>query len=624
VPSSVRIVALAGLGVAALAGCSGQPRPAAPEGVKVDVWTYHNDNARTGLNDHETTLTPTLLRGSEGKPSFGELWTAPLDGQPYAQPLILTGVSGREGIATDLVIVATQHNSVYAFDAAGAKPAQPVWHFRGAETMPPVPSPRGAEGVENPLRAYDIVPEVGITGTPVIDTRTRRVFVVLKSRHPDRERGKQYAHWLCCLDTRDGKLIGRTEVRATVPGTGNGFDEDKKPEDRLGKDYASDAGYSLEEGTANDDGTVRFLAKCQNQRPGLLLIRNGPAVTVYIGWSSHGDMGAYHGWLIGYDADTLEQTDAFCTSPNGYAASIWQGGAAPAADEFGNIYVTTGNGSFTARGPLFDEGTDWGNSVLKISTRGRKLRVLDYFSPFDRDCLNRKDMDLGSGGVTLLPSRPGQKGKYDDPLLMVVAGKDGTVFLLDRERLGQAALRAADNVFRRMPGAICEKYGLGAYFDGAMYLGGGRKQTPFGDDFRALPSPLVKLTVAEAIEKLRPDFDRLPQTPVAFPDKGTTPSVSANGTADGILWALFGEGWTEFAGEDEFRKQGNHHAKPGVLFAFDAKTLELLWRSDRAGVRLGDRIKFTVPTVANGRVYVGTGIAPDGSSPGMLTVFGGK
>lgn len=588
-----------------------------PAGPKVDVWTYHNDNGRTGLNDRETVLTPAALRGTSGY-TLGELWTAPLDGQPYAQPLILTGGP------TDLVIVATQHNSVYAFDAAGGKPSQPVWHFPGGDTMPPVPSPRGAKGVVNPLLAYDIVPEVGITGTPVIDNQSRRIFVVLKSQDPKKPLGKQYAHWLCCLDARDGHLVKRTEVHARVPGTGTGFDADKKPEDRPGKTYADDAGYDLEDGTANDDGTVRFLAKCQNQRPGLLLIRNGPAATVYIGWSSHGDMGAYHGWLIGYDADSLEQTDAFCTSPNGYAASIWQGGAAPAADEFGNIFLCTGNGSFTPRGPLFDEGTDWGNSVLKISTRGRKLRVVDYFSPFDRDCLNRKDMDLGSGGVTLLPPRPAQKGTYDDPLLLVAAGKDGTVFLLDRDRLGQASQRAADNVFRRCPGAICEKYGLGAYFNGAMYLGGGRKKTPVGDDFKDLPSPIVKLTVAEAVEKLRPDFDRLPQTPVAFPDKGTTPSVSANGTADGILWALLGEGWLEFADEAMFHKEGDHNAKPGQLLAFDAQTMQLLWRSDKAGVKLGDRIKFSVPTVANGRVYIGSGVSPDGSSPGMLTVLGLK
>jgi hypothetical protein len=602
-----------------LAGCATRPsaEEPGPQG-KVDVWTYHNDNARTGLNDRETALTPASLRGG----TFGEVWAAPLDGQPYSQPLVLTGVPTNGGVA-DLVIVTTQHNSVYAFDAA-AKSPKLLWQFRGGETMPPVPSPRAAKGVESPLMAYDVVPEIGITGTPVIDTVKRRVFVVLKSRDPKKPNGQQYDHWLCCLDARDGKPINRVAIRATYAGTGTGFDEDKKPEDRPGKGYADDAGYALDEGSANDDGTVRFIPKCQNQRPGLLLIRSGPTATIYVGFSSHGDVGAYHGWLIGYDADTLEQTDAFCTSPNGYAASIWQGGAAPAADEHGNIYVATGNGSFTARGPLFDEGTDWGNSVLKISSRGRKLRVLDYFSPFERECLNRKDMDLGSGGVTLLPTRPEQKTKFDDPLLMVVAGKDGTVYLLDRERLGQATARAADNVFRRMPGAVCEKYGLGAYFDGSMYLGGGKKKTQTGEEVRDLPSPIVKLAVAEAIEKFRPDFDRLPQTPIAFPDKGTTPSISANGSADGILWAVFGEGWMEFASEDEFRRMGNHHAKAAILFAFDARTMDLLWRSDKAGVKFGDRIKFTVPTVANGRVFIGTGVSPDTTSPGMLTALGGK
>ena len=288
---------------------------------KVSVWTYHNDNARTGLNDLETTLTPNLLRGNQ---QFGETWSAPLDGQPYAQPLILADVPMPNNSTYDLVIVATQHNSVYAFDATGGPSRTPVWVFRGAETMPPVSSPRTGP---NPLRAYDIVPEIGITGTPVIDVATHRIFVALKSRHAERPLGKQYAHWLCCLDARDGRLIKRTEVEASVPGTGTGFDEDKSLKDRPGADYADDAGYSLEFGTSDGEGNVRFVPKCQNQRPGLLLIRNDRYATVYIGWSSHGDMGAYHGWLLGYDADSLEHVSAFCTSPNGYAGSIWQGGA---------------------------------------------------------------------------------------------------------------------------------------------------------------------------------------------------------------------------------------------------------------------------------------------------------
>jgi outer membrane protein assembly factor BamB len=591
----------------------------------VDVWTYHNDNARTGLNDRETVLTPALLRAPNDR--FGELWSVPLDGQPYAQPLILTDVLVAGRGSTDLVIVATQHNSVYAFDAAGGRPGKPVWHFAGAETMPPVPSPRGGPGVVNPLNAYDIVPEVGITGTPVIDPDTRRVYVVLKSFDPKRDTklpdgtedlGRRYAHWLCCLDARDGRLIKRTEVAAAVPGSGTGIDLDKSEQDRPKPAYAADAGFSLEHGSSDGLGNVRFIPKCQNQRPGLLLVKSGPYATVYVGWSSHGDQGAYHGWLMGYDAQTLEQKSRFCTTPNGYAGSVWQGGAAPAADEQGNIYLTTGNGSFTARGPLFDESTDWGNSVLKISTRGRQLRVLDYFSPYDRDCLNRKDMDLGSGGVMLIPPRPVQREPYDDPLLMAVAGKDGTVFLIDRERMGQQALKTADNVFRRMKDAICEKYGLGAYFDGALYLGGGQKKRKEGSP---VPSPIIKLLVADALAQHRPDLEGCPHTPVNFTDKGTTPSVSSNGPTGGVLWAIRCDNWNERT-QEQFAAKGGHGAPQAVLYAFDAGTMEQLWASDRAKVALGDRIKFTVPTVANGRVYVGTGPSRDGKSPGWLTVLG--
>jgi hypothetical protein len=622
------MLALLGAG-AALAASSETPRPAAdapaaPAG-KVNVWTYHNNNARTGLNDRETVLTPDLVRGRgpNGR-KLGELWSVPLDGLIYAQPLVLTDVPVAGRGQTDLVIVATQHNSVFAFDAAAGGAEKPVWHFEGGREMPPVPCPRGGSGQPNLLRCYDILPEVGITGTPVIDPQTQRLYVVLKCNHPEKPAGQQYAQYLCCLDLRDGHLINKREVQAQVPGSGKGFDEDKPPSDRPGPDYAADAGYDPESGTATDDGTVRFIPKCQNQRAGLLLVRSGTTATVYVCWAAHGDMGAYHGWLIGFDADTLDQTAAFCTSPNGYAGSIWQGGAAPAADEQGNIFLVTGNGSFTPRGPIFDSSTDWGNCALKISTRGRKLRVLDYFSPSDRECLNRQDLDFGSGGIVLIPPRPEQAGAYDDPLLMVAAGKSGTVFLIDRERMGQAAVRSADNVFRRMPGAICEKYGIGAYFDGSLYLGGGKKKTQARDQVVFGPSPIVKLPMTEALDKLRPDFDQLTRTPVDFPDKGTTPSISANGAGGAILWALKGEGWLERANEKDFRSAKNHYAEPAVLYAFDAHSLDLLWASDRAGIELGDRIKFTVPTVANGRVFVGTGVSPDGKAPARLTALGAR
>jgi hypothetical protein len=653
---------------------------------KVSVLTYHNDIGRTGGNDREEILTPVAVQGikEDGSPNFGFLWSVAVDGAVYAQPLVLKGVpikeEGKEQAETvELVIVATEHNSLYAFKAAAnAAPSKPIWHWDGSceHKMKPVPSIRWTEGKQNLLDSLDIVPEVGITGTPVIDETTHRVYFVAKAYHKEREDGDQYAHWLCCVDAWTGKdVVKPREIWATYPGTGTGLDHDEK-DDEKHRSYARDAGYySLKLGTHDGQGMLKFLPKVQNQRAGLLLSKG----VVYVAWSSHGDIGAFHGWLIGFDAASLDPVAVLNTSPSGFGASIWQAGAAPAADSEGHIYLTTGNGSFTARGPLFDEATDWGNCVLKLSPRGqrflmtpptnaadqsaavrdgpkhvRMLRVLDYFSPYDRDCLNGKDLDLGSGGVLLPPERV-HDAASSDPLLLVAAGKGGTLYVLDRERLGQQALSRSDNVFRRFPNAVGEKYGMGAYFNDSLYYGGGRKQIPPGgkspedddDPDRVEPgyveTPIRILSIAEVLDKPRARFDpRYTRVPggqsLTFPDKGTTPSVSSNGGRDAILWALWAPWWME-AKEIEFqtgadpeaqkkrvpRARVGHNAPEARLYAFNATSLELLWKSDPVGPgkqALGDRIKFAVSTIANGRVYIGTGISPDGRSPGTLTVFG--
>jgi outer membrane protein assembly factor BamB len=608
-------------------------------------------------------LSPANLRRRiGGKSAFGVLWSYPLDGQVYAQPLVLTGVHVKDKPdPMDLVIVGTQHNSLYAFDATSkVQPRGPVWHWRGKDDygMRPVPTIRSTAGMPthppNVLNCYDIVTEVGITGTPVIDEKTYRIYFVVKSYEKGRPVGTEYVQRLCRVDARTGEnAVPPHEIRATYPGTGTGLAQDEA-DDEGHRAYALDAGYSsLNRGTNDGHGNVRFLPKVQNQRAGLLLLDG----VVYVGWSSHGDVGAFHGWLMGFDAGTLAPVSVFNASPNGFGASIWQGGVAPAADSEGHIYLTTGNGSFTARGPLFDEGTDWGNCVLKLSTRGRRLRVIDYFSPFDRECLNGQDLDLGSGGVLLPPARFHAEVPVD-PLLLVTAGKDGTLYILDRERLGQQALSRADNVFRRFPEAVGEKYGMGAFFEDRLYYGGGRKKRPKGEPVpgdvatrRAgqgfVETPIRKLSIPDVLKMPRARFAEYthlrpapseptagPPEPVAFPDKGTTPSISSNGSKDAVLWALSAPWWGE-AIELEFLQgrgtnaedrdppaRARHNAPASALFAFDAETLELVWSSQQEGLELGDRIKFAVPTVANGRVFIGTGTSADGNADGTLTVFG--
>jgi hypothetical protein len=616
----LRLAAWGGAGLCLLAGPeparAAEAPPPAPA-VKVDVTTYHNNLSRTGENVQETVLVPKLLRGEVPGKRFRRLWSVPLDGQVYAQPLCLCDVpvpvpgtrpAGGTRELKDLVIVATQHNSVYALDAQ--RPGRPVWHWSGiSDQLGPVPAPP-AQGKPNLLNSYDIMPEVGITGTPVIDPRTRRIYVVTKSRSKDpaAPAAERYVQRIHCLDAGTGAELRSQIIRATYPGSGNGLDDTKRTNDSL-REYAADGGYDPELGTNDEGDQTRFLPKVQNQRPGLLLLDG----VVYIGWSSHGDQGAFHGWLIGYDADTLEQVSVYNVTPSGYEGSIWQGGAAPAADELGNIYLCTGNGSFNARGVVFGPDTSFGNCVLKISTRDRTLRVIDYFSPFNRDCLNASDLDLGSGGVILLPKQPGEPR-----LLLSTAGKDGTIFVIDREHMGQQYLKDADHIVRRMTKVVGEKYGLGAYFDGSIYYGGGWFIEGEGQPLR--PSPIHRLSLTKALDQSRPEFDAHTHNAkgrVTFDHKGTIPCISANGKADAILWTL------RCDARDEYAK--GYIIPPAVLYAFDARTLEQLWASDETGDArntMGERIKFAVPTVANGKVFVGTGRSTDGAHPGELNVFG--
>jgi hypothetical protein len=404
-------------------------RPAAtqpgPAGA-VYVTTQHNDNSRTGANLNETILTPANVNEAQ----FGKLFALAVDGDVYAQPLYLSGVA-IGGTKHNVVFVATEHDSVYAFDADAAGP--PLWQvsFLGPNVTS-VPT-RGFVG--NPIGNMDITPEVGITGTPVIDLdagnpANSTLYVVAKTQETANGVAS-YVHRLHALDVTSGveKFAGPVAIVASYPGTGNGSDA---PGD-VGKPGNNDGMGHLLFAPPAFNGSLRA-----NQRAGLLL-QDG---VVYVTFASHGDRVFYSGWMIGYDAKTLQQRSVFNTTPNGGRGGIWQGGAGPAAEP-GSIYLTTGNGTFAP------SKANYGDSVLRLAvargTANDTLSVADFFTPFNQEEMETRDLDLGSGSVLLLPDKPGVHPPY-----AVVAGKMGVIYLIDRANFGKFDPKS-DHVAQRIP-----------------------------------------------------------------------------------------------------------------------------------------------------------------------------
>jgi hypothetical protein len=498
--------------------------------LSTNVLTYHNDSFRTGQDLTETVLTPANVQAVQ----FGKLFTYAVDGYVYAQPLYVSNVSIPGKGVHNVVFVATEHDSVYAFDAdsnLGAN-AAPLWHdsfinpAAGVTTVSP-----------NDVNTGDIVPEIGITGTPVIDASSGTLYVVAKTKEVSGG-STNFVQRLYALDITTGaeKFGGPVVIQATLPGTGDGTD---------------------------GQGHVAFSPLRENQRSGLLL-QNG---VVYIVWASHGDNGPYHGWVIGYNAQTLQQVAAFDTTPNGGLGGIWMSGAAPAADNTGNIYVSTGNGTFDAQ----TGGSDYGDSALRLSTSGG-LSLTDYFTPFNQANLDAADADLGSGGVLLLPDQPGAH-----PHLMIFTGKEGKIYVVDRDNMGHFHA-GIDSIVQVLPGAVGGAWSTPAYFNGNVYY------STVGDVLKAFQ-------LANGLLSTSP----VSQASVAFGYPGATPSISANGNTNGIVWTLQ---------TDAYGSSG-----PAVLHAYDASNVSReLYNSDQVGARdvLGGAVKFTVPTIANGKVYVGT------------------
>jgi uncharacterized protein (TIGR03437 family) len=501
--------------------------------AQVNVLTYQYDNTRAGANRHETVLTPLNVNVN----SFGKLFSQPVDGFIYGQPLYLGGVDIPGRGHRNVVYVATEHDSVYAFDAD--RQDDPLWRVNFLNPDAGVTAVPFAD-----LFGCDqIVPELGITSTPVIDAAAGTIYVVAMTK----ESG-QWFHRLHALDVATGaeKPGSPVAIQAAYPGTG-------------------------ESGTS-----VVFQPRNYKQRPGLVLL-NG---VVYTAWSSHCDADTYHGWLIGYDARTLQQAAIYNNTPNGNQASFWAGGAAPAVDDQDNIYLVGGNGSFNyAFG-----GPDLGESYIKLSSRGG-LAVEDYFTPFNFQDLNDSDTDVGSAGTVLLGD---EAGSGAHPRLMIGAGKEGRIYMLDRDNMGHwQAGSDSQIVATTEANYIAGMFGNPAYFNHSVYFCGS------GD-------PVKAFSVYDAVLST----GTRSQSAVQFGYPGCLPTISANGVDEAIVWVL---------------------EPANILHAYDARNLEVeLYNSDQNHDRdaLGPYVKFTPPMVANGKVYAGTQNSLDvyGLLPGATIV----
>ena len=493
--------------------------------AQVAVTTYHNDLDRTGANLSETLLNTSNVSVD----TFGKLFSRAVDGQIYAQPLYLSNLQIPGKGVHNVVFVCTEHDSVYAFDADDPAAATPLWHVNFGAS---VPAPRD----------QDLVPEIGITGTPVIDTNSSTLYVVAETL----ESG-QTIFRLHALDVTTGaeRFNGPVVIQGSVAGTGVG----------------------------SQNGVLNFDPVMHWQRPGLLLT-NGK---VYIAFGGHQDTEPYHGWLFAYNATTLARIAIQCVSPDSHASGLWQGGVALAADSNGFIYTQTGQGPFD----VASGGSNFGDSVVKFDDRNNDLAIADYFTPSNQADLDPSDADFGSSGPLLIPGTS----------LGVSGGKDGKIFLWDRNNLGHFN-SATDQVVQSWQAVGSSRlnatgglFGGGVFYKSALYVWGQHdvlKKFSFnGSVFNTVPA-VGTITI-----------------PTGYSDEPGL-SLSANGltSGTGIIWAAYSS-----------NGGSNGHAYPGILRAFDASQVSVeLWNSNENSARdsAGSWAKWVPPTIANGKVYLAT------------------
>jgi hypothetical protein len=497
--------------------------PAPPAAAQTNVTTYRDDVARTGSNLTESVLTLANVNSS----SFGLLRMLSVDGKVDAQPLYVSHLSIAGG-SHDVVFVATENDSVYAFDPqSGAT----LWHVSLLGSGETPSDDRGCD---------QISPEIGVTSTPVIDLSAGphgAIFVVAMSK----DSSSNYHQRLHALDLTTGAELFNGPVV-------------------VDPSYSSPAG-----------GQKTFSPGQYAERAALLLENQ----TLYTSWTSHCDDQPYSGWIVGYSESTLAQTAVLNVAADSDAGpSIWMSGGGLAADSAGNVYLLTANGAFetTQNSSGQPEDGDYGNSFLKLSTSGGSLAVADYFSPSSEVAESAADEDLGSGGVMVLPDVTDASGAVRH--LVVGAGKDGNLYVVNRDDMG-GFNPSVDADWQELDGALAGGvYSSPAYFNGTIYYG------DVGGTLKAFPVTDAKL--ADQPQS---------QTATEFPYPGATPAVSANGTSNGIVWAV-------------------ENSDPAVLHAYDATNLENeLYNSDQASGgrdQFGAGNKFITPTIADGMVFVGT------------------
>jgi hypothetical protein len=504
---------------------------AAPMTNAPDVTTYHYDIARDGLNSNETILTPANVNSAQ----FGKIGFDTVDGKVDAQPLYLANVIVG-GQFHNVLYVATEHDSVYAFDADTGTQLWKSSILGSGETT------------SDDHGCSQITPEIGITSTPVIDRKqgaNGTIFTVGMSK----DANGNYHQRLHALDVTTGAEISGspTEIAATYPGTGDN----------------------------SQNGNVVFDPSQYAERASLLLL-NG---NIYTGWTSHCDAGLYTGWVIGYSESTLQQTQLLNLTPNGHEGSIWMSGGGIAADSNGFIYILDANGTFDTTLDIngFPTQGDYGNAMVKLSTSG-KLAVADYFEMYNGETESGEDLDLGSGGPLLLPDQTDANGVVHH--LIVGAGKDKNIYLADRDNLGKfnpATEPMDSNIYQQLTGVMAGLvYSSPAYFNSVLYYAAD------GDSLKAFP--LTNAQMATSPSSV---------SPTKFQHPGPTPTVSANGTQNGIVWAL-----------------DSYLGNLGILHAYDPTNLahELYNSTQAANGRdsYGNGNKFITPMVVNGKVYVGT------------------
>ncbi len=506
-----------------------------------DVLTYHDSNTRQGLYSNETKLT----LGNVNATTFGLLGNYPVDGLVDAQPLYVSGLSLQTGTSThtgNVIYVATEHDSVYALNASTG---DQLWKS----------SVLGAgETTSDPRNCNQITPEIGITSTPVIDRNygtNGAIFVVGMTK----DANGAYHHRLHALDLTTGaELAGSpTEIAATYPGNG-----------------------------INSSNGINVFDPAQYaERVGLTLL-NG---TIYTAWTSHCDIAPYTGWVLGYNENTLKQSTVLNLTPNGSDGSIWMSGYGLSADSAGYLYLLDANGTldsgFTSTG--FPSKSDYGNAILKLSTSASGLAVADFWEPYNTVAESAADTDLGSGGAMVLPDLTDSTGAVHH--LLVGAGKDGNIYVANRDNLGKFNAADNSNLYQEIANALPNGAWSGpAYFNNTVFYAG------VNDVLREYTITNAKLGTLPSSESA---------TSFAYP--GATPAISANGTQNGIVWAL--ESATN---------------APAVLHAYDASGLSHeLYNSKQAPNgrdSFGMGNKFVTPVITNGQVFVGT--------PNSVAVFG--